>query len=505
MKYTVLVIILTLHILGLSAQNRSLKLDVISRTKTLQAIEELRLLMAFPNDATYPDDILKNAEWLEQAFQKRSFATKIIPTENTPLLLAERKTPGAKNSVLFYMHYDGQPVNPAKWLQKSPYIAVLKEKINSGEWAEIPWSYLTKEINPEWRIFGRSSSDDKGPITMFLAAMDALQENKLTVPYNIKVILDGEEEKGSTHLPDAVKKHHELLQADHLLIFDGPTHLSGDPTLVYGCRGMTNVTLTVYGPQTPLHSGHYGNYAPNPVFRLSKLLGSMKDDEGRVTIPGYYDGIFFDDQTKKILAGIPDDPALIAKTFGIAEPEKVGANYQESLQYPSLNVRGFSSGYVGLEVTNIIPASAIASLDLRLVPESQPDRLKELIRKYIGDQGYYVIDREPTAKEFLQYSKICKFESGSASLPFRASFSSLTAQWLDHAFQNGLGATPLKIRTMGGTLPMVDFINILNVPTIIVPLVNGDNNQHSENENLKIGNVTSGIKTILAILTEEIR
>ncbi len=505
MKYTVLVLILTLYVFGLSAQNRSLILDGISRTKTLQAIEELKMLMAFPNDATVKDDIWKNAEWLEKAFQKRSFVTKIISTENTPLLLAERKTPGAKNSVLFYMHYDGQPVDSTKWFQKNPYIAVLKEKRISGEWAEIPWNYLTKEINPEWRIFGRSSSDDKGPIIMFLAAIDALQDNKLKVPYNIKVILDGEEEKGSAQLPDAVKKHHVLLQADHLLIFDGPMHLSGMPTIVYGCRGITSVTLTVYGPRTPLHSGHYGNYAPNPGFRLSKLLGSMKDDEGRVIIPGYYDGIVLDDQTKKILAEIPDDPALIAKTFGIAEPEKVGANYQESLQYPSLNVRGFSSGYVGLEVTNIIPASATASLDLRLVPESAPDKLKELIRNHIEAQGYYVINREPTAAEFLQHRKICKFETSGATLPFRASFSSLTAQWLDRAFRNGLGATPLKIRTMGGSLPMVDFINILNVPTIIVPLVNADNNQHSENENLKIANVTSGIKTILAILTEEIR
>jgi len=236
-------------------------------------------------------------------------------------------------------------------------------------------------------LFGRSTSDDKGPIVMFLNAIDLLQKNEIDIPFNIKVILDSEEEKGSKPLPKAVKEYRELLEADFLIINDGPVHSSEKPTVVYGCRGITTLTLTTHGPIKPQHSGHYGNYAPNPGFLLAEVLSSMKDASGKVTIEGYYDGIIIDNSTMDVLKSVPDDTNVINTNLAIKTAEQVGGFYQESLQYPSLNIRGLGSGWIGEKARTIIPESATAELDLRLVPESDGTRLKSLVKKHIEAQG----------------------------------------------------------------------------------------------------------------------
>lgn len=470
----------------------------MSKEKTPEAGNELIEFLKIPNDATKPENIKDNITWLDAAFKKRGFETKVLPTNRTPLFFAEMKAKGALSTLLFYMHFDGQAVDPSKWDQKNPYLAVVKIRKDS-HWEKIG-NAITEGFDPESRIFGRSASDDKGPIVMLLNAIDLINENNMQLGHNIKIILDGEEEKGSRHLEDAVLKYKDLLTADHMIINDGPMHLSGKPTVIFGCRGNTGINLTVYGPRSHQHSGHYGNYAPNPVFRLSRLLASMKDDDGRVIIPGYYQGIVFDDETKKILADVPDNPEQIHDIIGIAAPEKVGNNYQESLQYPSLNVRGMAAAWIGPETRTIVPAEATASIDVRLVPETPPDRLIGLIKSHIQDQGYYVIDRDPTEKERRQYPKIAKFILGGTNLPFRTDIQSPTGKMISTAINSGLGVDPIKIRTMGGTVPIAKFINALKIPAVIVPLVNADNNQHSPNENLRVGNITNGIATFISII-----
>ena len=168
-----------------------------------------------------------------------------------------------------------------------------------------------------------------------------------------------------------------------LVIFDGPRHISGQPTIAFGARGIAGITLTTYGPIFPQHSGHYGNYAPNPALRLSQLLAGMKDDYGRVLIPGYYDGIEFSDEVASVLDAVPDDLAMINAKLGIAQTDSVSTTLQRALQYPSLNIKGISSGWVGSETRTIVPATAIAEIDLRLVKESDPHRLIQLIKDYI--------------------------------------------------------------------------------------------------------------------------
>jgi len=368
-----------------------------NESQTRKAIVELKSFLSIPNNGRSSEEVKKNIVWLENAFQKRGFTTKKITTLSNPLLFAEKNISKELPTVLFYMHLDGQPVDKSKWDQPDPFIPVLKKLNNQGKWESIDWEAINSKIDPDWRIFARSASDDKMPIIAFLQAIDQTDEDR--VKCNIKVILDSEEEIGSPNLAAAVKENLELLSADALIINDGPVHISGEPTLVFGCRGITSFHLTVWGPIKPQHSGHYGNYAPNPAFRLSQLLASMKDEEGRVTIKGYYDGINLDKEITEILASVPDKPENIHKLLQINTPEKVGANYQESLQYPSLNIRGLRSAWVGAQARTIVPDNATAALDIRLVPESDPVRLMKLVRNHIESKGYLILDREPTKVE----------------------------------------------------------------------------------------------------------
>ncbi len=467
--------------------------------KLKPALEELKEFIAIPNDALYAEDIQKNITWLESKFSQRGFKTSILPTEGQPLFFAELpKIEGAK-TILFYMHFDGQAVDPSKWNQEDPYKVVLKEK-TIDSWSAIDWSNLGGKINEDWRVFGRSTSDDKGPIIMLLQAIDLLKENGKSAPYNVKVILDSEEEKSSKPLPKAVKENRELLKADYLLITDGPLHVSDNPTLVFGCRGITTISLTTYGPIKPQHSGHYGNYAPNPGFILSKLLSTFKDDTGKVMIDGYYDGISLDSKTRDILKSVPDNQEQILKNLVVKTPDKVGDFYQEALQFPSLNVRGLSSGWTGKKARTIVPATATADIDIRLVPETDGTKLKTLIKNYIEKQGFYVTDKEPTLEERMLHDKIITFKSGSVTDAFRTDMTIPFVSWLEKAMTKD-NDTLVKIRIMGGTVPIAPFINELDIPAIIIPMVNPDNNQHSPNENLKIKNIKYGIKTFYNILS----
>ena len=465
--------------------------------KIKPTLEELKDFIAIPNDALMPEDINKNIDWLEVKFKQRGFKTQVLKTEGQPLFFAE--LPKIKNAktILFYMHLDGQSVDNSKWNQEDPYKAVLKVK-DGNDWKTLEWSALDNDINEDWRIFGRSTSDDKGPIIMLLQAIDLLKENNKNIPFNVKIILDSEEEKSSKPLPNAVKKYREILAADYLIINDGPLHVSDNPTIVFGCRGVTTINLTTYGPIKPQHSGHYGNYAPNPGFRLAKLLATFKDDKGKVLIDGYYDGISIDETTASILKSVPDDQEQILANLAVNTPEAVGGYYQESLQYPSLNIRGLSSGWTGIKARTIVPESATAAIDIRLVPESDGNRLKELIKAHVKTQGYYITDKEPTREERMQYDKIITFESGSVTNPFRTAMDIPFASWLENTLKDD---KLVKIRIMGGTVPIASFINELNIPAIIVPMVNPDNNQHSPNENLKIKNISYGIKTFYKILS----
>ncbi|SDR94917.1 Acetylornithine deacetylase/Succinyl-diaminopimelate desuccinylase [Maribacter dokdonensis] len=474
--------------------------SILIKSKVANAIGELREFVAIPNDALNADDIDSNLYWLRKKFTERGFNSTILETEGLPLFFAALPMDDNKPTILFYMHLDGQSVDATKWDQPDPYKVVLKSK-TEDDWKTESFSELNDDINYDWRLFGRSTSDDKGPIIMFLNAIDALKKDAIDIPFNVKVILDSEEEKSSAPLPQAVRTYKDLLKADFLVINDGPVHVSGKPTIVYGCRGITTLSITTHGPIKPQHSGHYGNYAPNPGFQLAQLLATMKDTNGKVLIKGYYDGISLDDATLAILKSVPDNADVINSNLAISNPEKVGGFYQEALQYPSLNIRGLGSGWVGEKARTIVPATATAELDLRLVPESDGTKLKNLVKEHIKNQGFHIMNTEPTLEDRLKFDKIVTIKEGSVTDAFRTDLNNPFGNNIVKTMESKFGEKPVQIRIMGGTVPISPFINELKIPAFIVPMVNPDNNQHSPNENLKIGQIAYGIKLFYALLS----
>lgn len=496
-------LIILLPVLTRAQQISQKKLQYLSEKHAVASFPLLKELLSIPNDAFYPEEIGKNVKWCEQAFGDRNFTTTRIETKAAPLLLAERKNNGAKKTVLVYLQVDGQPVDTSRWFQENPYKPALKKLNANGEWEEIPWNQI-ENYDDDWRVFARSTADAKGPVAMFLAAIDAIAEEKIEPNYNLKIIMDFEEELGSPRLPAAVKENAGLLSADMLIIFDGPRHITNKPTLSFGARGIATITLTTYGPIVPQHSGHYGNYAPNPALRLSKLLASMKDDDGRVIIPGFYDGIVINAETEKILHAVPDDEKQIRERLQLGSVDQVGSYYQESIQFPSLNIRGMQSGWIDEKVRTIIPGWARAEIDVRLVIESDPERLIGLIKNHIKDQGYYVTDNIPSKEERLSNEKVASFTYEVSYQAFRTDFNSDVGVWLRKAINTAFNEDPIMIRMSGGSIPISPFVNTLGIPAVTVPTVNRDNNQHSPNENIRLGNYREGIMTMIAILAEKL-
>ena len=466
------------------------------------AIELYREFLSFPNDANYPDDILNMVVWMEDAFGARGFSTQRISTEGSPLLLAERHVSDAAKTVLVYLQSDGQPVDPAAWFQEDPYTPVLKERNNDGQFERIPWDLLTNSFDPEWRVFARSASDSKGPMTQFLVAIELLDDAGFEADYNLKVIIDTEEEMGSPNLPDAVTENRDLLAADMLLIFDGPPHPSNEPTVGFGARGIVTVTLVTHGPKMPQHSGHYGNFVPNPAFHLSRILSSMKSANGRVTIPGFYDGVSIDEPTRAILEAVPDDEEKILADMGLIKADAVAPTLQEAIQYPSLNIRGMSSGWVGKESRTIVPSTATAEIDIRLVKESDYRYLLDLVRSHIVDMGYHVIDHIPTEEERLANADIVTFTHVFSYNAYRSDMDAAAGRMARGGMRHLYGKEPILIRTSGGSVPISPFVETLGVPAAKVPTVNIDNNQHSPNENIRLGSFIEGIAILMSVMSQ---
>lgn len=443
-------------------------------------MRELQELLSIPNVAADRANIRKNAEHLRALFEKRGFTVELLETAGNPLVYAELKVPRASRTLLLYCHYDGQPVDPKGWQQPDPFTPVMRDG----------------------RLYARSASDDKSPIVMTLAAIDALKAAGEAPTSNIRVILDGEEEAGSPSLVPAIAKYRDKLSADLMVILDGPQHSSGRPTIAYGARGTARVDITVFGPKVGVHSGNYGNWVPNPAQRLALLLASMKNEEGRILVDGWHDGIApLSPEEQAMVAAVPDDAATMLRAFGVAAPEAAYVKLQDALQYPTLNVRGMTSAFVGAGARTIIPDSATASIDVRLVKETPADAMIDKIRAHVRKQGYHIVDGAPDDATRAKYPKIARLATfGDDTNAFRTSPLDPQARALAAAIRTATGVEPVHLRTLGGTVPIAPFISALGFPAVLVPTVNFDNNQHEENENLKVTNLWDGILTVAVIL-----
>jgi acetylornithine deacetylase/succinyl-diaminopimelate desuccinylase-like protein len=466
-------------------------------------VSELIELVSIPNVGSDTENIQRNATFIRGMLVKHGFRAEVLETDGNPLVYGELRVPDAKRTILLYAHYDGQPVDPPRWKQASPFTAILRDRRMEDGGREVSRLKTLQKFNPDWRLYARSAADNKSAIVALCAALDALKASGVAPTSNVRVLLDGEEESGSLSLARAISRYRDRLTADLLLLLDDPVHPSGRPTVIFGARGNLSLDLTTYGPKFGVHSGHYGNWVPNPGTRLARLLASMKDDEGRVLVKGFYDNLEpLHPEEQAMLDAVPDDPAGLMKLFGIAAPENPGLSLQQALQLPTLNIRGLSSAYTGPDARTIIPDIAMASLDIRLVKETPVSEMTEKILTHIRAQGSYVLESDPDDLTRALYPRIVKVVILRGSNAYRTSPLLPESRLVAGALERMFGERPVQIRTSGATLAAaVTLIQGLGVPAVSLPIMNFDNNQHGENENLRLGHLFAGIESIAAVLT----
>ncbi len=460
-------------------------------------VDELMTLVAMPNVARNAADMRTNAQWLTQRFVQRGFTVTASADSSAPVLLATMTVPNARGTLTFYIHYDGQPVDAKEWTSCGPFAPCVL-----GATGPVTLAADTK-FDPEWRIIGRSASDDKAPIVDMLQAIDALKATGSGPAWNIKVVLDGQEEAGSANFIRYVAEHGSALTADLAITLDGPRHPSTRPTMYYGVRGGATLTLTVFTARTDLHSGNYGNWAPDPSMRLSRLLTSMKDDDGRVLIAGFYDHVTpLTAVERKALAAMPNVEDQLARDFGIAQPERRGTRLEEKLNEPTLNVLAMDAGGgTQAPARTAIPGAASARIAMRLVAGLDPAAQQELVVAHVKKQGYTVVEnRDPTDAERLTHPLLVRIDRARGTPAARVSMELPIARGVAGALSmNGLA--PVQLPTLGGSMPFAEFSVTLKLPTVGVSLVNHDNNQHGPNENIRLRNLFEGVEILSAIMT----
>ncbi|MGD0773717.1 MAG: M20/M25/M40 family metallo-hydrolase [Candidatus Solibacter sp.] len=456
-------------------------------------------LLALPNLARDTEGIRRNAAAVSALFEKRGVKTRLLEVPGAPpVVYGEIPAPGATRTIVFYAHYDGQPLDPKEWATP-PWEPVVRDRApdKDGRVISLP---AAGKIDPEWRIYARSASDDKAPLAAISTALNALKAAGIAPRSQIKFVFEGEEEAGSPHLAQIVAKYKDLLGADVWLICDGPVHQSRRPQIVFGARGITGLDITLYGASHELHSGHYGNWAPNPAMALARLLASMKDDDGRVLIDHFYDGIEpLTDTEKRAIAEAPEVDAALMRELSLGRTEGGGRKLVELINLPSLNVRGMASARVGDKASNVVPATATASIDIRLVKGIDPATAVRRVLDHIRKQGYEIVETEPDAATRMQYARLARVTVEPGYKASRTSIDLPISQLVLRTAESARGPV-VRLPTMGGSVPLYMIEDILHAPTITVPIANHDNNQHSFNENIRIQNLWDGIELMAALL-----
>jgi len=467
-----------------------------------EIIGELTDLLSIPNVASDSANISRNAAKLIEMLRRRGVeGARLLESKGSPAIFGELKAPGATRTIGFYAHYDGQPVEPSKW-SSDPFKPTLRDKPLEAGGRIIALPKLGEKPDPESRLYARSSSDDKAPIVALLAALDALKSSNTKMTSNLKFLLDGEEEAGSPNLGDIVKRNAQLLGADLWICADGPVHQSRRQQLYFGVRGIVKVDITLYGANRALHSGHYGNWSPNPAMRLAKLLAGMKSDNGRVLVEGFYDGaVPLGEEEKQALKEMPATDGDLMREYGLASTEGNGKTLAELINEPSLNIDGLRSEDVGRQSRTIIPAEATATVDLRLVKGIEPRRQVDRLIAHIKKQGYFVTAEEPSLETRLKHPLIARVVSEEGYPAVRTPMSLPIIKKVIGAVETAIGKRPVMLPTMGGSGPLWAIDVVTKAPQVGVPIVNHDNNQHSSNENLRIQNLWDGIEIFAALLT----
>jgi acetylornithine deacetylase/succinyl-diaminopimelate desuccinylase-like protein len=461
-----------------------------------EILAEFAELLAIPNIAGDQPDIERNVRAIRTMLDKRGVATQLLTIDGaSPIVVADVRVPESHRTIAFYAHYDGQPVDASRWMS-DPWKPVMRD----GNAKEVNWR-TAKSIDPKWRFYARSAGDDKTPIIGMLAALDALHAAGMKPSVNLRFVFEGEEEAGSPHLAAYVAKYPDVLRPTAWILCDGPVHQSRRMELYFGARGTLGLDLTVFGPVKGLHDGHYGNWVPNPIVRLTHLIDSMRDENGKILIAGFYDELKAPTESERnALAKIPDMEPALRREFQIGSTEGDAKPLNELLMLPALNVRGIESGHVGAEASNTIQTEARASIDFRLVPPQTPESVKALVEHHIESRGYKIVREKPDASVRLAHGKIVQVAWGAGYPPARTALD-LPFSMEVTAIMTTSGHDPIRLPTMGGSIPMYLFQQPKNTPVIGLPIANHDDNQHAADENLRLQNLWDGIEVYACLFT----
>ncbi|HEY1024975.1 MAG TPA: M20/M25/M40 family metallo-hydrolase [Sphingobacteriaceae bacterium] len=466
----------------------------ISTDQASKWLEELRKFGAIKNNVFEAKEIADNAAYLNRLLEKEGFKVELWNTPSgKPYVYGELLFDESLPTVLFYSHFDGVPVDQSQW-DTDPYSPLFKNNSdkfgNTAEALAHPASY---------RLYGRSVADSKNAIISLLAAVSSLHAEGIKAGMNIKLLLDGEEELESPHFKTTVLAHQKQLEADLVISASGETHQSGLPTIAFGVRGILMLDMILHTARSDMHSGHFGNFTPNAPFKLAKLLSEVKDENGKVLIPGFYSKVKpLNDNERNAIHAVPAIEQQIREQFAIRHQEATGT-LQEMINQPTFNIRGFQAGYVGEKASNIIPAKAEASIDIRLVDGMNPDETYDAILDFIKTKGFYVTENKPTVEELRHFGPVLQIKRKGSFEALRTDMNSgLPAKVLSVVTQTTAEDWVVE-PTEGGSLNFSVFRE-LNIPLITLPVSNFDCNQHTHNENLRVDFFLRGINIYRQLL-----
>lgn len=467
------------------------------QTHELEIIREFAELLALPNRASDKANIRANADAIGGLLAKRGIKTRLLSIPGAPpVVYGEKKVRGAKKTVIIYAHYDGQDVNLEAWTNPPFEPTLRRGRLEDGA-AVVDLATHSGPLDGEWRLYGRSAGDDKAPIIALAIALDALAAAGIPLSVNLKIFFEGEEEAGSPHLGAYLKKNRRKLRGDLWLFADGPVHQSRKQQIFLGVRGVISVAMTIYGPVAQLHSGHYGNWAPNPAMMLAELLATVRNSDGAILIENFHDDVIpLTEADKLAIAATPNVTSNLIKEFALGRTEGGGLSLGELIMQPAINIRGIKSG----GRLNAIPTDAEAYVGFRLVPDQTPARVKSKFETHVMRQGYTIINHDPTETERRKYPRLVKMVWSGGYPAVRLPLESTVAQAVISVAGATMGEPIVITPSMGGSLPLYLFKEILGASIVGLPIANHDDNQHAPNENLRLQNLWDGIELFAGLL-----
>jgi acetylornithine deacetylase/succinyl-diaminopimelate desuccinylase-like protein len=445
-----------------------------------------------------PERVRLCADWLAARMAALGLAPRVIETGGNPAVFGERRVPGARHTLLLYCHYDTKPIPRDGWLQPSPVEPVFRAGLAEAGAPIVPFEAVAPDALPAHRLYARGASDDKGPIWAHLEALACMDAVGLAPRVNVKLIFDGEEEIGSPFFGAFTEKHRELLAADLVLVTDGPKHDSGRPTIAGGARGNMKLELEIEVARRDVHSGNF--VVPNAAWRLNGLLSSMAAPDGTPLIEGLEDDVLLPTAAERaLMAAIPVDAVALEKDLGVRPP----ADLLDRLMFhPTLTIRGLHSGFLGKEANTIIPHRATVLLDVRLVKNQTVERVYQRIIEHIRAQGFTVLEGDAPLPD-SQRGKAVRIVGKGGYDPAKTSLDLPVCREVIAAVEHAHGGErALLLPTLGGSVPLFAFTDILKLPTLVVPYANANNRQHSPNEHLRLDHLFQGMRTTAGLLRD---